>query len=76
MLIYHLDIVYIVYKERQRHMKDQKKQKRFEGSTTIRIKDEVHDRLAQVGHWGESMSDIINRLVDEHYELERLKKRS
>ncbi len=58
-------------------MKDQKKkQKRFEGTTTIRIKDEVHDKLAQVGHWNESMSDIINRLIDEHYELERLKKGS
>jgi hypothetical protein len=42
--------------------------------TTIRIKDEVHDRLAQVGHWNESMSDIINRLIDEHYELERMLK--
>ncbi len=58
-------------------MKDQKKKKkRFEGSTTIRIKDEVHDRLVQVGHWSESMSDIIDRLIDEHYELERLKKGS
>jgi predicted CopG family antitoxin len=54
---------------------DQKKtrKKRFEDTTTIRIKDEVHDRLAQVGHWSESMSDIINRLIEEHYELERLK---
>jgi predicted CopG family antitoxin len=51
-----------------------KKKKRFEGSTTIRITDEVHDGLAKVGHWGESMSDIIGRLIDEHYELERLKK--
>jgi predicted CopG family antitoxin len=51
------------------------KKKRFEGSTTIRIKDEVHDGLAQVGHWGESMSDIIKRLVEEHYELERIKQR-
>jgi predicted CopG family antitoxin len=49
------------------------KQKRFEGTTTIRITDEVHDKLAQVGRWGESLSDIIDRLIKEHYELERLK---
>jgi predicted CopG family antitoxin len=51
------------------------KQKRFEGTTTIRITDEVHDKLAQVGKWGESLSDIIDRLIQEHYELERMLKR-
>jgi predicted CopG family antitoxin len=49
------------------------KQKRFEGTTTIRITDEVHDELGKVGHWGESLSDIIDRLIKEHYELERLR---
>jgi predicted CopG family antitoxin len=49
------------------------KARKYEGTTTIRITDEVHDGLAQVGHWGESMSDIIKRLIEEHYELEKLK---
>jgi hypothetical protein len=50
-----------------------KKNNKYEGTTTIRIRNEVHDGLAQVGHWGETMSDIIQRLIDEHYELERMK---
>jgi predicted CopG family antitoxin len=50
------------------------KQKRFQGTTTIRISDKVHDKLAQVGHWGESLSDIIDRLIQEHYELEEMRR--
>jgi hypothetical protein len=43
--------------------------------TTIRINSTTHDKLAQLGHWGETLDDIVNRLIEEHYELERLKEK-
>jgi predicted CopG family antitoxin len=49
------------------------KAKKYEGTTTIRITKNVHDKIGELGKWGESMSDIIDRLIEDHYELERLK---
>lgn len=38
--------------------------------TTIRIEKKVHDKLAKLGHWGESMSTVIDRLVDYYADKE------
>lgn len=40
----------------------------------VRIADDVHKRLADIGRYGESMSDIIKRILDEHDNLENLGK--
>jgi predicted CopG family antitoxin len=30
------------------------------------VNDKIHERLAKLGSYGDSMSDIIGRLLDEH----------
>lgn len=48
------------------------KQKKHKG-TMIRIDCDVRQQLGEIGHYGETLSDIIKRLIAEHYELEKLK---
>ena len=33
----------------------------------IRISEELHEELAKIGHYGDSMGDIIKRLLDDYY---------
>jgi predicted CopG family antitoxin len=33
--------------------------------TTITVQRNVHDRLLKFGHFGETWSDVIGRLLDE-----------
>jgi predicted CopG family antitoxin len=33
----------------------------------IRIDEDLHRELASMGKYGDSMGDIIKRLLDEHY---------
>jgi predicted CopG family antitoxin len=38
----------------------------------IRISEELHEELSKIGHYGDSMGDIIKRLVD-HYNKDKSK---
>jgi predicted CopG family antitoxin len=40
----------------------------------VRVDDEVHKRLTEVGKYGESLSDIIKRVLDELEECKKSKK--
>ena len=33
----------------------------------IRISEELHRELTKIGHYGDSMGDIIKRLLDDYY---------
>jgi predicted CopG family antitoxin len=33
---------------------------------TIKIKDDVHRKLLNIGHKGETFNDIINRLIEQN----------
>jgi predicted CopG family antitoxin len=37
------------------------------GMKTIRVSDEMHEALAKLGNYGESMDDIIRRLVTAYH---------
>jgi predicted CopG family antitoxin len=39
----------------------------------IRISEELHEELAKIGHYGDSMGDIVKRLLD-HYNKDKSKK--
>jgi predicted CopG family antitoxin len=39
----------------------------------IRISEELHEELAKIGHYGDSMGDIIKMLLD-HYNKDKSKK--
>lgn len=32
----------------------------------IRISEELHEELSKMGHYGDSMGDIIRRLLDDY----------
>ena len=40
----------------------------------IRIDEELHSELASIGKYGDSMGDIIRRLLEEHYKSKGAKK--
>jgi predicted CopG family antitoxin len=31
---------------------------------TLKVSDEIHKELSKIGMWGESMDDIVRKLVD------------
>jgi hypothetical protein len=37
----------------------------------IRVKDETHKELSKLGSYGETMDDIINRLIDNWKKLHK-----
>jgi hypothetical protein len=39
----------------------------------LRVSDETHDRIAAEGKYGDSMNDILERLLNELDELRKLK---
>ena len=39
----------------------------------ISISEELHEELAKIGHYGDSMGDIIKKLLD-HYSKDKSKK--
>ncbi|MCJ7430057.1 hypothetical protein MUO83_02420 [Candidatus Bathyarchaeota archaeon] len=41
---------------------------------TIKVSDEVHKKLGEVGKKAERFSDIVQRLLAEHEERQKLKK--
>jgi hypothetical protein len=41
--------------------------------TTQRISTETLDRIKEIGRMGDSFESVIQRLIDEHYELQALR---
>ena len=39
----------------------------------IRISEELHEELSNIGHYGDSMGDIIKRLLEDYKAKERKK---
>jgi len=38
---------------------------------TLKIKEETHKRLVELGKKGESFDDVINRIIDENEDKKR-----
>jgi hypothetical protein len=39
----------------------------------IKVTQDVHEQLGQIGHTTEDFGDVCDRLIREHYELEKIK---
>lgn len=43
--------------------------------TTQRVSVENVEKIKRIGAMGDTFDSVLSRLIDEHYELERLKKK-
>lgn len=43
---------------------------------TLKIEERTRDKLKKLGTMSDTFDSVICRLIDEHYELEELKKRT
>lgn len=47
----------------------------LEGITTIQLKKTTHEMLISLGYMGESFDDVVNRLAEDHGEVDKYIKR-